>query len=158
LTKAVDVVLAVTVIVALILLLIFTFTPYSLRLSNVGEIVTRPKGSGSAGSESSPLAFYSDFSGTAPVTSIDWETIMPDSSKDSTVYMRNNGADNLALTLSTESWTPANASHYITLSWDAGDSLTVANGEIKPVTFTLTVASNITGITSFSFDIVVWYD
>lgn len=132
-------------------------TLQSQNISSSGSIKARSMG-GSSGSEPSPLAFYSDFSGTAPLTSIDWETIYPASSKDSTVYMRNQGADNLALTFSTGNWTPANASDYMVLNWDAGDSLTVEHGEIKPVVFTLSVLGNVTGITSFSFDIVIWYE
>jgi len=151
-------VLTFLIIVAVIILLFWVFlAPSSVALGNIGSIISKPTG-GSAGSESNPLSFYSDFSGSNPVEQIDWETMSPAESKDSTIYVRNQAQSELALSLETDNWSPTNASDYLTLSWDAPQSLSVQAGEIKPIIFTLTVASNITGITSFSFDIVIWYD
>lgn len=155
-TKASDVV-AFLVVCAFIVLLFWVFSaPKSNTIGNTG-LISRPTG-GSAGSESSPLNFYSDFSGTIPVTEIDWAEMTPASSKDSTIYVRNTAQRQLALTFSTDKWTPANASDYMTLSWDAPESLSVQAGEIKSMTLTLSIASNITDITAFSFDIIIWYD
>ena len=156
-TKFSDV-LFFALVVTVILGLVWLFSaPSSDVLGNTG-IISKPSGSGSAGSDSSPLSFYSDFSGTTPVSEINWETLSPSQSKDSTIYVRNSGLRDLTLTFSTDSWSPANASNYMTLSWDAPQSLSVQAGEIKPIIFTLTVTSNITGITEFSFNIVIWYD
>jgi len=46
------------------------------------------------------------------------------------------------------------ASSYITLDWDRDDYV-LSSGESVQAVLTLSVSSSITGITSFSFDIVI---
>jgi archaellum component FlaG (FlaF/FlaG flagellin family) len=88
------------------------------------------------------------------VTSINWGTLSPGGSTSVTVYVKNTGSVNLTLSMRTDSWTPAAASTYLTLTWN------YAGGQLKPndilaVTFTLTVSGSITGISSYSFNIYI---
>jgi hypothetical protein len=88
------------------------------------------------------------------VTSIDWGELTPNSSKDFHVFAINNGTVPITLTLTTENWNPANATNYIGLTWDyLGDIINP--GESHPIIFTLTVYSNATSLSSFSFDMVI---
>lgn len=88
------------------------------------------------------------------VTSIDWGTVEPGSTNDVTVYIRNEGNAEETLSSTAESWSPSTASMYMSLSWDYGGQV-IDVGEVVPVTLSLSVSAGITGITSFSFDIVI---
>jgi len=100
------------------------------------------------------VGVYSDQACTNPVSSLSWGVLNPGSSANKTVYIRNES--NVAATLSkTQSnWNPSNASNYITLTWNYNGQTLSAN-QVVPAQFTLSVASNIAGITSFSFDITL---
>jgi len=100
------------------------------------------------------VGIYWDQSCTTEVSSIDWGILEPDSSKNVTVYIRNEGNSAANLTMNTSNWNPANASDYIDLSWDYQGQVINVN-EVLEVKFTLIVSSEIQGISSFSFDIVI---
>ena len=88
------------------------------------------------------------------VTSIDWGSLTPNSTVDFHCFAINNGTVPVTLQLQTQNWNPAEAADYISLTWDyLGD--TINPGSSHPLIFTLTVSENITGISSFSFDILV---
>lgn len=88
------------------------------------------------------------------VSSIDWGIIEPGSTKNATVYVRNEGNTAATISLSTENWSPVNASNYMNLTWDyTGQIIDV--GEVIQVTLSLSVSDSIEGITNFSFDIVI---
>jgi hypothetical protein len=56
--------------------------------------------------------------------------------------------------LQTSNWNPPNAADYISLSWNYGGQ-TIGANQVLAVTLSLSISSNIQGITTFSFDIVV---
>ncbi|MGB9693302.1 MAG: hypothetical protein ACPLYF_00495 [Fervidobacterium sp.] len=88
------------------------------------------------------------------LTSIDWGTLTPNSTKNFHVFAINNGTVPITLNLLTENWNPTNASNFISLSWDyLGD--TINPGMQHPIIFTLTVNPDVSNISSFSFDIVI---
>jgi len=88
------------------------------------------------------------------VSSIDWGVLEPGSSKNVTVYVRNEENLVARLTMFTRNWSPSNASDYLILTWDyGGQSINV--GKAVLVTFTLSVSASIKGINSFSFDIFI---
>lgn len=99
------------------------------------------------------LELYEDVNATTLLTSIDWGFIDPNETKSHTCYVRSKSNVPVYLTLTTENWNPINASDYIVLSWDY-DNTTLQPDEIHEVTFSLYVASGISGIDTFSFDIV----
>jgi hypothetical protein len=115
---------------------------YTLSLSIFGPMLAaalRNQTISNAGSvKTIGVGVYWDQNCANAVTSINWGIIEPGSNVNKTVYIRNEG----------------NASSYMRLIWDyAGQTLTV--NEITQVKFTLTVSSDITDITNFSFDITI---
>jgi hypothetical protein len=87
-------------------------------------------------------------------TSINWGTISPGGSDNVIVYLKNTGNVALSLSLSTDDWVPQGASTYIFLTWNYADQV-IQPDQVLPVTFTLTISSNIVGITDFNFNIYI---
>lgn len=139
-TKTKAILLTATVMALLLATLIGLV--FFKRISSVGMIKT-------VGCE-----VFWDSALTQRVTSIDWGILEPGQEKNVSVYIKNTSNVHANLTLGTEKWVPSTSSDYITLFWNYNNH-TLGIGEVIPVTFTLAVASNITGITNFSFDIVI---
>ena len=97
---------------------------------------------------------YYDSACTTVVSSIDWGVIEAGGSTNTTIYVKNLGNTPVTLTLSTQNWDPPDAAQYIDVNWDY-DGRVLAPSEVIPVTLTLTVSSNVTDITDFSFEIVI---
>jgi hypothetical protein len=81
--------------------------------------------------------------------SLNWGTIAAGSSKNLTVYIRNEGNSAISMLLSTSDWTPPSASSYISLNWNYTNQRLKAN-EVIPIELTLTISPNIDGITDFN--------
>ena len=97
---------------------------------------------------------YSDSACTQNLTTINWGSIEAGSNASKTIYVKNTGTGILTLSLATSDWNPTGASTYLTINWNkAGTHLSA--GESTSAVLTLTVASNITGITTFSNTITV---
>lgn len=144
----------------LIALLLYTFLPsyYNILLKNVGHIKIIPQPHGGAPSEDLQIGVYQDPNATVPVTSIDWGEITPASivSVYRNVFIKNIGRIPCKLEMYTQNWSPEEASKHMWLSWNYNNMpLEVKN--ITLITFGLHVNSSIieTGITYFSFDIVI---
>jgi hypothetical protein len=88
------------------------------------------------------------------VSSIDWGNINAGSSVNRTVYIKNLGNKPVTLQLSTQNWSPPEASNYMSIDWDY-DGRSLNPNAVLQVRLTLTVHANMTGITTFSFEIVV---
>jgi hypothetical protein len=99
------------------------------------------------------LDVYSDAACTQNVTSINWGTLSPGSATNYQAYIKSTSNAPITLSLATDSWNPATASTYITLSWNYTAGTQVQPSASLPVTLTLTVNSSITGITTFTFNI-----
>jgi len=100
------------------------------------------------------VGVYWDSGCSNRVSSIEWGTIEAGAVKTVTVYVRNEGDVTISLSLSTTNWSPSTASKYMSLSWNYDGQPINPNGVI-PVTLTLSVSPSITGISSFSFDIII---
>ena len=100
------------------------------------------------------VGIYWNQEGTNRVTSIDWGTLEPDLNKNVTVYIKNEENSAVTLSLYTSNWNPSNTSDYVSLTWDYGGQFINAE-EIVQVTLMLSVSADITGITTFSFDITI---
>jgi hypothetical protein len=100
------------------------------------------------------VGVYWDNACSQAVSSIDWGLAEPGAVKNVTVYNRNEGNAPITLSLQTANWNPANATSYISLSWNYGGDIIGAN-QVVAVTLSLSISSNIQGITTFSFDIVI---
>jgi hypothetical protein len=99
-------------------------------------------------------AVYWDSNLTKPVTTIKWGICEPGKEYNRSVYIKNTSNVATNLTLGTENWDPTTASDYVTLYWNY-DNHTLAVNEVIPVVLTLAIAGDITGITNFSFTIVI---
>jgi len=86
--------------------------------------------------------------------SINWGIIYPGTSVSETIEVTNTGNVAVKLSFSTTNWNPSSAENYMSLAWDY-DETPLSVGTTKTITLTLVVFSNITGITSFNFDIVI---
>lgn len=93
---------------------------------------------------------------------INWATLCPGTSKNSTVYARNECTMPFNMSLGTSNWifTDCNGTslspdyqQYFTLTWDYDNSMILPN-EVRKLTFTLTISPAIVeNIASFSFNI-----
>ncbi|MFB3888047.1 MAG: hypothetical protein ACE14S_01030 [Candidatus Bathyarchaeia archaeon] len=100
------------------------------------------------------IGVYSDSACTQNATSLDWGTLSPGGVTTKTVWVKNSGTANATLSMTTTNWSPAGASQYISLSWDRTGKVLAPN-EVVQATLTLTVSASVTGITTFSFDVVI---
>jgi hypothetical protein len=131
---------------------------YTLILSVVAQVVLplmRDRTISNVGSvKAIGVGVYWDQNCTSAVSAIDWGILEPGSTKNVTVYIKNEGNTAISLSMTTSNWNPSNATSYLSLNWDY-DGQTLAPESIAEVTLVLTVSANITGITNFSFDIVI---
>ena len=97
---------------------------------------------------------YWDNNCTQVVNAVDWGTPDPGDDVNTTVYIRNSGTASMNLSLTTSSWTPAEAANYITLSWDR-EGFVLNADEVTQAVLTLSVSDMISGIVDFSFNIVI---
>ena len=121
---------------------VYALTSVSVSLRSVGNI------------KALGVGVYGDSGCTQSVSSIDWGLAEPGAVKNVTVYIRNEGNAPITLSLQTANWNPANAANYISLSWSYGGQ-TISPNQVVGVTLSLSISSSITGITSFSFDIII---
>lgn len=100
------------------------------------------------------VGVYSDENCSDDVYFIDWGNIEPGLVKNVSLFFRNEGKVVADLFLSTDNWSPSNASEFLTLTWDySGRTLDLF--EIVPITLTLQVSPSVSGIKGFSFDIII---
>ena len=100
------------------------------------------------------VGVYWDGNCSNAVSFIDWGDIEPGLVKNVSLFIRNEGTVAEGLFLRTDYWSPSNASEFMTLSWDY-DGRTLDPFEIVHVTLTLQVSPSVSGIESFSFDIII---
>lgn len=102
---------------------------------------------------SSPeLEVYQDEALSARATYINWSIVEPNSRTNRTVWIKCLAPASLYLT--TQNWLPANATQFISVVWYL-EGVRMMSQEVREATLTLVVAANVTGITTFSFDIVI---
>jgi hypothetical protein len=100
------------------------------------------------------VGVYSNTACTQTVSSIAWGTMNPGTSTVQTVYVKNLGSVTMTLNMTSNSWTPSNSPTYMSLTWNA-ENASVAAGSSVQANFTLTISPSITGISAFSFNIVI---
>lgn len=99
------------------------------------------------------IEVYWDQSCSRPVSSIEWGNCTPGQAKDTSVYVRNAGSEEFVLVVTSVDWSPVGASDYISLS-RVGEGIKIQPGEAARITVRLSVSSEVTGISSFSFKII----
>jgi hypothetical protein len=100
------------------------------------------------------VGVYWNSGATNRTTAINWGTLDPGSQKSFTVYIRNEGNSAMTLSLSASNWNPSTASNSMSLSWNYNGQSVNAGGTVQ-VTLTLAVSGSITGVSNFSFDVVI---
>jgi len=100
------------------------------------------------------VGVYEDPALTVPLTKIVWGVLEPGEQKNYTAYIKNESNVPLTLALTTENWSPLNASSFVALTWNHNGQLLEVD-EFVEVTFTLAVDPAISGIKTFNFDIVI---
>jgi hypothetical protein len=100
------------------------------------------------------VEIYADQALTQILEEIAWGTLDPGETKSFNAWVKNTGNDMQKLVMWTENWNPTTAFDQINLAWNYNDAW-IPVGDSIPVVFSLTVDPNVTGVTSFSFDIWV---
>ncbi|MDH5596286.1 MAG: hypothetical protein OEY40_06195 [Candidatus Bathyarchaeota archaeon] len=100
------------------------------------------------------VGVYWDSSCSNAVSWLDWGTIEPGSTKNVSIYLRNEGNYAVSLSMFADNWYPSDASSYMALSWDYAGQ-TVDPQDVVQTTLALSTSSGIEGITDFSFDIIM---
>ena len=100
------------------------------------------------------IGVYSDSQCNTQLSSVSWGTLQPGESQSATCYIKNEGNTPITLTLQASNWSPASASNYLALGWNYNNQ-PISPNQVVQVTLTLSVASNIAGITNFGFDITI---
>jgi len=101
------------------------------------------------------VGVYWDNACTNNVTSIDWGFLEPGATVNKTVYIKNEGNTPMVLNMTTDNWNPASASENITLSWNREGYVLNTTAPVVQAILTLSVSPNISGVTNFSFDIII---
>lgn len=121
----------------------------------VGAVMERSRRIGNqAAIKAVGVGVYLDPALTVPLTEINWGVLEPGEEKNHTAYIKNESNVPITLVLTTENWSPLNASSFVALTWDYDGQLLEVDGSVE-VTFTLTVDPAISGIEAFSFNIVI---
>jgi len=121
----------------------------------VTGLLTTSKTIGSTGSvKAINVEIYWDIECTQVVTEIDWGALESGDTATNTVYVKNTGNSAMTLSMYYSGWDPAEAGSYITLSWDR-EGATIDPDAVVEATLTLSVSASISGITTFSFNIVI---
>jgi archaellum component FlaG (FlaF/FlaG flagellin family) len=101
------------------------------------------------------LGIYTDPQCTQNASFVNWGALQPGGSTTKTIYIKNLGDSEVALSLSTYDWAPQDAIPAITLIWNQ-DNTRLAPQETLQTTLTLSVAPDVsTTITTFSFNILI---
>lgn len=108
------------------------------------------------------VGVYSDLNCNTPIDHIDWGSLEPASTKNQTIFVRNEGNSPTSFFLATTDWNPANLSQYMHLTWNY-EFQTVYPYETIQVTLTLTASSSpefhnyviSNSISHFDFSIII---
>jgi hypothetical protein len=125
-----------------------------IAASALGSLVARRTISNTGTVKAIGVGVYWDSGCSNPVSSIDWGSLDPGVMVKKTIYVRNEGNIAVTLQMTTGNWNPPSASSYITLIWSR-EGYVLSSGSVVDAVLTLSVSSNISTITSFSFNIII---
>jgi len=100
------------------------------------------------------IGVYSNSQCSTQLTTVSWGTLQPGGNQNAICYIKNEGNTPITLSLQASNWSPTSASNYLALNWNYNNQPITPN-QVVQVTLTLSVASNIAGITNFGFDITI---
>lgn len=134
------------VVIALVILVPISFALASLQYQATISTKGNIKAVG--------VQFYVDSAGSTATSQIDWGTLDPGQTVNVTLYCKSTSNVPVTLSMAVGNFNPASGSGYLACTWNYS-GVTLSAGQMIPIRFTLQVASTITGITAFSFDIGV---
>jgi hypothetical protein len=148
LLKRKNIVLAVSSIAILCTLAIAVFGPALALRQNYKTVPNAAsiKGIG--------VGIYWNSACTNQTSSIDWGMLESGTNKTVRIYVRNEGNTAVTLSRTLQNWNPASASNYVTVNWDYSGQTQSVN-QVLPVNLTLAVLSTVSGITNFTFEIMI---
>lgn len=135
-------ILIIALVLAIPMLFAFATIQYQATIRTTGNI--RAVG----------VQFYVDSAGSTPTSQIDWGMVSPGQTVTMTLYCKSISNVPITLSMAVGNFNPASGSSYLACTWNYNGQ-TLSPGQMIPVVFTLQVASTITGITAFSFDVGV---
>lgn len=100
------------------------------------------------------VSVYQDSNCTQALSSITWGMLDPGSSSQKTMYVKNEGNTAMTLNMTITTWSPANTTNYITVTWNQ-EGTVVNPGSNVQANVTLALSQNITGITNFTFTMII---
>lgn len=100
------------------------------------------------------VGVYWDSACTNETSSLDFGLLEAGGSKSFTLYLKNNGNSPLTLNMTSQNWSPSSAPSYMSLTWTR-EGQQINPDQVIQFVITLSVSSSVTGISSFSFDIVI---
>ena len=100
------------------------------------------------------ISIWFDEDLTQPCCFIDWGTVKAGFNYTLEIYVKNEGPEDITLSLETVDWEPSNASTWITLSWSY-DNETLGPNDVFNAVLTLAIDEDIEGIETFEFDIAI---
>lgn len=137
-----------------ILFAVFIFN--LLALNTIGAQLLSQTRLGSTGTITSiGVSTYSDASTVTPINNINWGQLSAGTTVSKTIYVKNQGNAYTALSMDTTSWYPSSAQNYISLNWNYPPGQALEPYQVAPITLTLTVSPQVTGVQSFSFEIII---
>lgn len=123
-------------------------------LAVMGQLSTSKTLSSTGAIKGINVEVYWDVECTQVVNSVDWGIPEPGDSLIRTIYVKNIGNSPMTLNMSCSGWDPAEAESYLSVSWDR-DGATIDADEVVSAVLTLSVSDLISGITDFSFNIII---
>ena len=134
--------IGVAVAAIMLLTTVFAALQANQTFSNTGALTTVNVGA------------FSDSGCTQALSTVDWGTMVPGSSANKTIYIKNTGTTMVSLSMTVNAWNPASASNYMALTWNReGTVLNVGNS--VATSLMLTVSGSVSGITNFGFNATI---
>ena len=121
-------------------------------VSTVGSHSVRIQGGGVI--RTVGLEAFLDSDLTIKATTLDWGLMSPGDSSNVTLYLKSSSTIPAEIMFSTENWEPSAAQPFFNLLWDYNNQLLSPN-QVISVIFTLQVSENVTGVTTFTFDLIL---
>jgi hypothetical protein len=145
---------AVSIIAVAALGIILTYsTAGVITIQQAANSINRPLPS-SGNIAALNVGIYSDYACTQTLEAIDWGDILPGSSIEKIIYIKNTGSTPITLSMTATNWNPTNAYGPLNLTWNK-EGTKLNKNEVTAATLTLTVAENTADITTFSVTILI---
>ncbi len=125
-----------------------------LSLSTLGLLTITQTISSSGTITTANVGVFSDSQCTQPLSTINWGSVSPGASVSQTIYIKNTGDLPLTLAMSTSNWNPSTAGTSMTITWNR-EGTVLGTDQSTSAVLTLAVNSGISGVTTFSVNILI---